>query len=66
MTYECILAYQEPVIRYELKRSEAEQSLENQIKEKEVLEQVGSQESNTILCASCSLITMSKEIDTNI
>lgn len=45
---DCVSIFQEPVTRYNLEQSKAEQSLESQIKEKKALEQVGSQESNTI------------------
>lgn len=63
---DCISMFQEPVTKSESEQSLVEKSLESQNKEKKVLEQVGSQGSNTILCASNPLITMSKENDTNI
>lgn len=52
---DCIPIFQEPIAKCESEQSQAEKSLESQNKEKKVLEQVGSQGSNTILCKSTSM-----------
>ena len=52
---DCAPIFQEPATTYKLEHQEAEQSLESQIKEKTVLEKVGTPESNTVQSKSTSI-----------